>query len=355
MSGQEFDYDVYSLDSYDYYLPEEQIAQSPADKRDESRLLVMDRKTGELVDEPYFRNIENYLHEGDVLVRNNTKVIPARLIGVKKGTGAKVEVLLLRQLEGVKDEWECLCGNARTVKEGTRVAFGDNDELIAECTKVKEEGLREFRFIYEGIFMEVLEKLGRMPLPPYIHKQLGDNSRYQTVYAKIEGSAAAPTAGFHFTDELFERLKDKGVEVLDVTLHVGLGTFRPVKENDIREHEMHTERYFIDAHTAQRINLAKEEGRSIFAVGTTSTITLEANFSKYGKFREANEDTAIFIYPGYEYKAIDALITNFHLPKSTLVMLVSAFSSRDNILNAYNHAVKEKYRFFSFGDAMFIK
>ncbi len=203
--------------------------------------------------------------------------------------------------------------------------------------------------------MEVLEKLGRMPLPPYIHKQLGDNSRYQTVYAKIEGSAAAPTAGFHFTDELFERLKDKGVEVLDVTLHVGLGTFRPVKENDIREHEMHTERYFIDAHTAQRLNLAKEEGRRIVAVGTTSTRTLEANFSKYGKFREANEDTAIFIYPGYEYKAIDALITNFHLPKSTLVMLVSAFSSRDNILNAYNHAVKEKYRFFSFGDAMFIK
>ncbi len=352
---KEFDYDVYSLDSYDYFLPEELIAQSPADRRDESRLLVMDRETGETTDEPYFKNIENYLHEGDVIVRNNTKVIPARLIGIKKETGAKVEVLLLRQLEGRKDEWECLCGNARTVKVGTQVAFGDSDELIAECTKVKDEGLREFRFIYEGIFMEVLEKLGRMPLPPYIHKQLGDNSRYQTVYAKIEGSAAAPTAGFHFTEELFEKLRNKGVEILDVTLHVGLGTFRPVKENDIRDHEMHTERYFIDAHTAERLNLAKKEGRRIIAVGTTSTRTLEANIHKYGEFKEANEETSIFIYPGFEYRAIDALITNFHLPKSTLVMLVSAFSTRDNILNAYKHAVGEKYRFFSFGDAMFIK
>ncbi len=352
---KEFDYDVYSLDSYDYFLPEELIAQSPADRRDESRLLVMDRKTGEITDEPYFKNIENYLREGDVIVRNNTKVIPARLIGIKKETGAKVEVLLLRQLEGRKDEWECLCGNARTVKVGTQVAFGDSDELIAECTKVKDEGLREFRFIYEGIFMEVLEKLGRMPLPPYIHKQLGDNSRYQTVYAKIEGSAAAPTAGFHFTEELFEKLRNKGVEILDVTLHVGLGTFRPVKENDIRDHEMHTERYFIDAHTAERLNLAKKEGRRIIAVGTTSTRTLEANIHKYGEFKEANEETSIFIYPGFEYRAIDALITNFHLPKSTLVMLVSAFSTRDNILNAYKHAVGEKYRFFSFGDAMFIK
>ena len=354
MEKQEFDYDVYSLDSYDYFLPEELIAQSPSDKRDESHLLVMDRKTGELADEPRFKNIENYLHEGDVLVRNNTKVIPARLIGVKKETGARVEVLLLRRLEGKNDEWECLVGNARTVKTGTRVSFGDNDELIAECTRVKDEGLRDFRFAYEGIFMEVLEKLGRMPLPPYIHKQLGDNSRYQTVYAKIEGSAAAPTAGFHFTDELFDRLKAKGVEVLDVTLHVGLGTFRPVKENDIRRHEMHTERYFMDEYTAERLNLAKKEKRRIIAVGTTSTRTLEANIRKYGEFKAANEETDIFIYPGFEYRAIDALITNFHLPKSTLVMLVSAFSTRDNVLNAYRHAVEEKYRFFSFGDAMFI-
>lgn len=355
MNTPGFDYDVYSLSSYDYDLPPELIAQSPSEKRDQSRLLVMDRFSGELVDEPHFANIENYLHKGDVLVRNNTKVIPARLLGEKKETHAHVEVLLLRQLEDGKDKWLALVGNAKTIKVGTKVTFGTNDELVATCLEVKDEGLRVFRFDYEGIFMEVLEKLGRMPLPPYIHAQLGDNSRYQTVYAKIEGSAAAPTAGFHFTKELFQRLERKGIEVVDVTLHIGLGTFRPVKEDDIRKHDMHSEFYIVDEHAAERLNLAKKEGRRIIAIGTTSTRTLESVYRRFGTFKACSGDTKLFIYPGFKYQAIDCLVTNFHLPKSTLLMLVSAFSSRDNILNAYRHAVKERYRFFSFGDAMFIK
>lgn len=354
MNTPGFDYDVFNLNSYNYDLPEENIAQSPAQKRDESRLLVMKRRTGELTDEPYFRNIENYLHEGDVLVRNNTKVIPARLLGEKKETHAHVELLLLNQVKDKNDVWQCLVGNARTVKVGTKVYFGNEDQLVAECIEVQEEGLRLFHFEYQGIFLEVLDQLGKMPLPPYIHAQLGDNSRYQTVYAKIEGSAAAPTAGFHFTNELFDRLKKKGVQVVDVTLHVGLGTFRPVKSDDIRNHDMHSEYYMMSKETAEILTKAKCEKRRIIAIGTTSTRTLESVYQKYGCFKECSGDTKLFIYPGYKYQAIDCLITNFHLPKSTLVMLVSAFSTRDNILNAYNHAVKDHYRFFSFGDAMFI-
>lgn len=354
MNTEGFDYDIYSLSSYDYYLPEELIAQSPADKRDESRLLVLNKSTGKITDEQYFYNIKHYLRKGDVLVRNNTKVIPARLLGVKKETHAHVELLLLHELPDQKDVWECLVGNARTVKVGTVVAFGPNDELLATCLEVKEEGLRIFKFDYQGIFLEVLDSLGKMPLPPYIHKQLGDNSRYQTVYAKIEGSAAAPTAGFHFTPELFKELQEKGVEVLDITLHIGLGTFRPVKSDDIREHDMHSEYYHMDKDTAEKLNKAKEEGRRIIAIGTTSTRTLETIMSKYHTFKECAGDTKLFIYPGFKFQAISGLITNFHLPKSTLVMLVSAFASRDYILNAYAHAVKEKYRFFSFGDSMFI-
>lgn len=354
MNTPGFDFDVYDLNSYQYDLPEDRIAQSPAQKRDESRLLVMNRKSGKIKDEPYFYRLLNYLHPGDVIVRNNTKVIPARLLGEKKETHAHVEVLLLNQLPDQKDVWQCLVGNARTVKVGTKVCFGENDELVAECIEIQEEGLRLFHFYYEGIFMEVLEKLGRMPLPPYIHAQLGDNSRYQTVYAKIEGSAAAPTAGFHFTPELFQKIKEMGVEVLDVTLHVGLGTFRPVKDDDIRHHDMHSEYYMMSKETADRLNLAKKEGRRIIAIGTTSTRTLESVYQRYSTFKECSGDTKLFIYPGYQFQAIDCLVTNFHLPKSTLVMLVSAFSTRNNILHAYNHAVEEQYRFFSFGDAMFL-
>lgn len=349
-----FDYDVYDLNSYNYDLPEELIAQSPSLKRDESRLLTMNRKTGELKDEKYFKNILSYFKPGDVLVRNNTKVIPARLLGEKKETHAHVELLLLRQLSDKDNSWLCLVGNAKTVKVGTSITFGLNDELIAICDEVREEGLRVVHFIFEGIFMEVLERLGKMPLPPYIHAQLGDNSRYQTVYAKIEGSAAAPTAGFHFTEEIFEKLKEMGVIIAEVTLHVGLGTFRPVKSDDIREHDMHSEYYHMSSECADILNKAKEEKRRIIAIGTTSTRTLESVYQKYSTFKECSGETKLFIYPGFKYQAIDCLITNFHLPKSTLVMLVSAFSTRDNVLNAYKHAVENKYRFFSFGDCMFI-
>lgn len=349
-----FDYDVYDLNSYDYELPKERIAQSPSEKRDESRLLVVNKNTGELTDEPYFYNILKYLKKGDVLVRNNTKVIPARLLGEKKETHAHVQLLLLNELKDKKDTWQCLVGNAHTVKVGTKIYFGNNDELVATCLEVLDEGLRIFKFDYKGIFLEVLDSLGKMPLPPYITKQLGDNSRYQTVYAKIEGSAAAPTAGFHFTNDLFNKIKEIGVEVIDITLHVGLGTFRPVKENDIRKHNMHEEYYMMSKESAERLNLAKKEGRRIIAVGTTSTRTLESVYKRFSEFKECSGDTKLFIYPGYKYEAIDCLITNFHLPKSTLMMLVSAFSTRDIILNAYNHAVSNNYRFFSFGDAMFL-
>ena len=340
----------YSVEQFDFYLPEELIAQSPSEIRDHSRLMVVNKKTGE-IEHKHFYDIIDYLKPGDVLVRNNSKVIPARLFGVKEETGAHVEVLLLK--DKGNNVYECLCGNAKVIKVNTIITFG-NGELKAKCIEVKDEGIREMELIYEGILFEILDKLGQMPLPPYIHQQVKDNSRYQTVYAKIEGSAAAPTAGFHFTEDLFEKIKQKGIEVLDVTLHIGLGTFRPVKVNNILDHHMHSEAFEMTEEVANKLNKAKQEGRRIIAIGTTSTRTLEAIYQKYNKFVPTRESTNIFIYPGYQFKAIDALITNFHLPKSTLIMLVSAFANKDLILKAYNEAVKEKYRFFSFGDAMFI-
>ena len=338
------------INLFDYYLPEELIAQTPLLKRDTSRLMVLNKKT-QTIEHKHFYDIIDYLKPGDILVRNNTKVIPARLFGTKEMTHAHVEVLLLKNLHD--DVWECLCGNAKTIKHDTIISFGDG-RLKAQCIKVKDEGIRVLEMIYEGIFYEVLDQLGVMPLPPYIKEKLDDPHRYNTVYAKIEGSAAAPTAGLHFTKELFSKCKDKGIEVLDVTLHVGLGTFRPVKTDNILEHHMHSEYYEIDEKTADRLNKAKNNNHRIIAIGTTSCRTLEANYSKYGCFKAVHENTNIFIYPGYTFKAIDCLITNFHLPKSTLIMLVSALASRDYILKAYQQAVKEKYRFFSFGDAMFI-
>ena len=335
---------------FDFDLPEELIAQSPAKKRDESRLMVINKDT-KTYEHKHFYDIVDYLHAGDVLVRNNTKVIPARLLGEKEKTHAHVELLLLKQLEN--DNWECLVGNAKTVKVGTIVSFG-NGELKAECLEIKEEGIRIMHMIYDGVFYEVLDKLGKMPLPPYIRKQCDDNSRYQTVYAKVEGSAAAPTAGFHFTEELFEKLKQKGVVVVDVTLHIGLGTFRPVKVNDVLEHHMHSEYYVMSQETADILNKVKKEHRRIISIGTTSTRVLESVMQEYGTFKACSGNTSIFIYPGYKYLAIDGLITNFHLPKSTLIMLVSALAGREFILECYKEAVKEKYRFFSFGDAMFI-
>ncbi len=339
------------LSEFDYHLPEELIAQAPLQKRDTSRLMVLDRKNQKIEDK-HFYDILDYLHEGDILVRNNTKVIPARLYGTKEETNGHVEVLLLKDLGN--DVWECLVGNARIVKMDTVITFGDGS-LKAKCVHIGEEGIRHFQMIYDGIFYEILDKLGTMPLPPYIKEKLEDQNRYQTVYAKIEGSAAAPTAGLHFTDEILEKVKAKGVKILDVTLHVGLGTFRPVKVDDVLEHHMHSEFYMIDEDVAKQLNEAKANGQRIISVGTTSTRTLEANFKKYGEFKATQESTDIFIYPGYQFEAIDALITNFHLPKSTLVMLVSAFASKDFIMKAYHHAVEEKYRFFSFGDAMFIQ
>ncbi|CDC41417.1 s-adenosylmethionine:tRNA ribosyltransferase-isomerase [Firmicutes bacterium CAG:449] len=340
----------YSVEQFDFYLPEELIAQSPSEIRDHSRLMVVNKKTGE-IEHKHFYDIINYLKPGDVLVRNNSKVIPARLFGLKEETGAHVEVLLLK--DKGNNVYECLCGNAKVIKVNTIITFG-NGELKAKCIEVKDEGIREMELIYEGILFEILDKLGQMPLPPYIHQQVKDNSRYQTVYAKIEGSAAAPTAGFHFTEDLFEKIKQKGIEVLDVTLHIGLGTFRPVKVDNILDHHMHSEAFEMTEEVANKLNKAKQEGRRIIAIGTTSTRTLEAIYQKYNKFVPTRESTNIFIYPGYQFKAIDALITNFHLPKSTLIMLVSAFANKDLILKAYNEAVKEKYRFFSFGDAMFV-
>ena len=338
------------IELFNFNLPEELIAQSPCKKRDESRLLVVNRVTKK-VEDRHFYDIIDYLSEGDVLVRNNTKVIPARLLGVKEETKAKVELLLLRNLEG--DTWECLTGNAKVIHEGTRMDFGEG-KLVGICTKVLDEGIRYVHFEYKGIFMELLDELGKMPLPPYIKKQCDDNSQYQTVYAKVEGSAAAPTAGFHFTEELLDKIKTKGVEIIDITLHIGLGTFRPVKVSNVEEHHMHSEYYEISKQAAQRLNLAKKEGRRIIAIGTTSTRTLEANMSKYGVFTPTKEETNIFIVPGYKFLAIDALITNFHLPKSTLVMLVSAFMGREFTLETYQIAINNRYRFFSFGDAMFI-
>ena len=335
---------------FDFKLPEELIAQSPAEKRDESRLLLID-KSKKTYEDKVFHDIIDYLQPGDVLVRNNTKVLPARLFGEKEGTNAHVEILLLHQIIG--NVWECLAGNAKPIKVGSVIYFKDG-LLKAKCLEVKDEGIRIMEFIYDGIFLEILNEVGNMPLPPYIKKQCEDNSRYQTVYAKVLGSAAAPTAGFHFTNELLEKIKAKGIEILDITLHIGLGTFKPVKEHNVEDHVMHSEHYEMSQSVADTLNKAKAEGRRIIAVGTTATRTLEAIMQKHGKFVEVKEDTAIFIKPGYKFLAIDALITNFHLPKSTLIMLVSAFMDREFTLEVYKHAVEEKYRFFSFGDSMFI-
>ncbi len=336
------------LNDFDFELPEELIAQHPTDKRDDSRLMVLHKKTG-VIEHRHFYDIIDYLHPGDVLVRNNSKVIPARLYGTKRETLAKVEVLILK-IEG--DLCECLCGNAKAIKTGTIIDF--SEKLYGECIERRPEGIRIFRMHYEGIFLEVLNEVGMMPTPPYIHEKLKDNSRYNNVYAKVDGSAACPTAGLHFTNELIERIKDKGIEILDVTLHVGLGTFKPVKEEKIEDHVMHSEFYTMSAYTAERLNLAKKEGRRIIAIGTTSTRTLETVINRFGEFRECSGDTNIFIYPPYEFKSIDAQITNFHLPKSTLIMMIAAQCSRQMILDAYKTAVKERYRFFSFGDSMFL-
>lgn len=339
-----------NINLFDFELPEELIAQRPSEKRDCSRLLLIDKEHKTYQDK-IFHDIIDYLHPGDVLVRNNTKVIPARLHGVKEVTGAHVETLLLKQLDG--DIWECLTRPAKSLKVGAKINYGDG-KLIGEVIEEKDEGIRLIKFSYEGIFLEVLDSLGKMPLPPYIKEQLCENDRYQTVYAKYEGSAAAPTAGFHFTEELFEKIKTKGIEVVDITLHIGLGTFRPVKVEDTKDHVMHSELYEINEEAAETLNKAKKEGRRIIAIGTTSTRTLEANMTEFGKFTPTKKETNIFIEPGYEFKAIDALITNFHLPKSTLIMLVSAFMGREFTLEVYKHAVDSRYRFFSFGDSMFI-
>ncbi|MDO4281049.1 MAG: tRNA preQ1(34) S-adenosylmethionine ribosyltransferase-isomerase QueA [Peptococcaceae bacterium] len=335
---------------FDYELPEELIAQHPVAQRDQSRLLVMDKNTGAL-SHHVFRDIVNYLHAGDVLVLNKTKVIPARIFGIKEGGSAKIEVLLLKRDENLPNTWEVLVHPGKRAKVGTTVVFGDGllrGEIIANTSAG-----RKITFHFDGVFEEILDKLGTMPLPPYIHEQLEDQSRYQTVYAKVDGSAAAPTAGLHFTEALLDELRDKGVEIEEVLLHVGLGTFKPVDEENIEDHEMHSEYYDISEETAARINQAKAEGRRIISVGTTSTRALESA-AEDGKLVAGSGWTTIFIYPGYQWQIVDGLITNFHLPKSTLMMLVSALSDREKILHAYNEAVKERYRFFSFGDAMFI-
>ena len=335
---------------FDFNLPEELIAQTPIEKRDESRLLLLDKETGE-IEHKRFKNILDYIDSGDTLVLNDTKVIPARLYGVKKDTNAAIEILLLNDLES--DVWKCLVKPAKRIKEGTIVSFGEG-LLEATCVKVEDEGVRHFKLSYNGILYEILDKLGEMPLPPYIHEKLEDKDRYQTVYAKNVGSAAAPTAGLHFTKELLEQIKEKGINIAYVTLHVGLGTFRPVNVEDVNNHKMHSEFYIMTEENAKILNETKKNNKKIIAVGTTSTRTLESIMNLYGTFKECSGWTEIFIYPGYTFKAIDSLITNFHLPKSTLVMLVSALATKEKILNAYNEAIKGKYRFFSFGDSMFI-
>ena len=336
----------------DYYfdLPEEQIAQDPLEDRTSSRLLVLHKKTGEH-EHKVFRDIKQFLKPGDCLVLNNTKVIPARLIGEKEGTGAKIEILLLKRREN--DIWETLVKPGKKAKPGAKIVFGDG-LLSCEVLSVEEEGNRLVQFSYEGIFEEVLDQLGQMPLPPYITHQLKDKNRYQTVYAKYDGSAAAPTAGLHFTNELMDKIKAKGVNIAYVTLHVGLGTFRPVKVDDVKNHKMHSEHYEIPKATCDLIKKTKENGKRVIAVGTTSCRTLESVASFYGEIKPCEGFTDIFIYPGYEFKVLDGLITNFHLPESTLIMLVSAFAGYDNVMKAYETAVDEEYRFFSFGDAMFI-
>lgn len=338
-------------DDFDFNLPEDLIAQHPIEKRDHSRMMVLDRKTGK-IEHKIFSDIIDYLKPGDTLVLNDTKVIPARLFGVKVETSAHVEVLLLKNIS--KDKWETLVKPAKRVKIGTVVSFGEGI-LKATCVGIGEEGIREFEFSYDGLFYELLDKLGTMPLPPYIREQLSEQQRYQTVYAKNIGSAAAPTAGLHFTKELLKKLEQKGITICYITLHVGLGTFRPVNVEDVTKHTMHSEYYRMSKEVADKLNLAKKEGRRVIAVGTTSTRTLETIIKKYGHFQECSGWTNIFIYPGYQFGAIDGLITNFHLPKSTLIMLVSALASKEIILSAYSEAIKQKYRFFSFGDCMFIQ
>jgi S-adenosylmethionine:tRNA ribosyltransferase-isomerase len=343
--------DIMKVDLFDFHLPEELIAQTPLIDRTGSKLMVLNKDTGE-IDHDIFKNLKSYLKPGDCLVLNDTKVLPARLFGEKVETGAKIEVLLLKQQEG--DRWETLVKPAKRVREGTVISFG-NGSLKAVCVAEEEHGGRILEFQYEGIFYEVLESLGEMPLPPYIKEQLEDKDRYQTVYARERGSAAAPTAGLHFTEELLEELKDFGVHIAFITLHVGLGTFRPVSVEDINEHEMHSEFFQMTEGTARLLNQVKELGGRIISVGTTSTRTLETiATASNGEFKSMSGWTDIFIYPGYPFKAIDGMITNFHLPKSTLIMLVSALAGREHVLHAYETAVKEKYRFFSFGDAMLI-
>ena len=338
-------------DDFDYNLPEELIAQTPLEKRDNSRLMVVDKKTGEIKHE-VFHNIINYMDSNDVLVLNDTKVMPARIIGQKVDTKALIELLLLKNIDG--DNWECLAKPAKRIKIGTVISFG-NGELKSTCIGIGEEGIRIMKFQYSGIFYEILDKLGSMPLPPYIKEKLRDNDRYQTVYAREIGSAAAPTAGLHFTKELLLEIANKGIKICYITLHVGLGTFRPVNVEDVTNHKMHSEFYSMSKETAKILNEAKKNGQRIISVGTTTTRTLETIMNRYETFKETSGWTDIFIYPGYKFKGIDAQITNFHLPKSTLIMLVSAFATKEIILNAYNEAVKNKYRFFSFGDSMFIK
>src|SRR5574344_1111150 len=338
------------ISDFDYDLPENLIAQTPLTKRSDSKLLILDRISGS-IEHPVFKNIIDYLHEGDVLVLNDTKVIPARLIGIKEDTMAHIELLLLNDMGN--DIWECLSRPQKRLHIGSIISFGDG-MLKAKVMEILDDGIVHVKLVYTGILFEILDKLGEMPLPPYIHDKLNEQSMYQTVYAKYEGSAAAPTAGLHFTTELLAAIEEKGVTLAYVTLHVGLGTFRPVQVEDVTKHVMHTESYVMSADAANLLNKARESGQKIFAVGTTSTRVLETNMHKYNKCTPEVNDTSIFIYPGFEFKGIDSLITNFHLPKSTLVMLVSALAGKDNIMHAYKEAVDMKYRFFSFGDAMLI-
>lgn len=338
------------VSDFDYELPQELIAQVPIKDRSASRLMVLNREN-KTIEDKIFKDILDYLKPGDCLVRNNTKVIPARLYGIKEETGVHIEFLLLKRIEG--DIWEVMVHPGRRLKKGTKVTFGDG-LLKAEILETMEGGNRKVKFEYDGIFNEILDQIGLMPLPPYIKEKLDDKSRYQTVYAKYEGSAAAPTAGLHFTEELLEKIKEKGVEIANVTLHVGIGTFRPVKVENIEEHDMHSEHYYIKHEDAEKINNTKKNGGRIIAVGTTSCRVLESVADEKGFVKETEGDTSIFIYPGYKFKCIDCLITNFHLPESTLIMLVSALAGKDYIMKAYKHAVEKKYRFFSFGDAMFI-
>ena len=337
------------VSEFNYNLPEELIAQVPLEKRDESRLMVLDREK-QTIEHKTFKDIIDYLEPGDCLVRNNTKVIPARIYG-KKETGAHVEFLLLNNIEG--DIWESIVRPGNKLHVGTKVIFGDG-LLTADILEIMPGGTRKVEFHYKGIFNEILDKIGLMPLPPYIHEELKDNDRYQTVYAKYEGSAAAPTAGLHFTPELLRKIQDKGVKIANVTLHVGIGTFRPVKEDEVEKHQMHSEHYYIKKEDVEKINQTKKDGKRVIAVGTTSCRVLETIADENGIVKETEGDTQIFIYPGYKFKCLDGLITNFHLPQSTLLMLVSALAGKDYIMKAYNEAVKEKYGFFSFGDAMFI-